>query len=579
MPGDYLAVKVFKRGVVGSAEVVRLLAGWKKTVIGGTFGAVEDESTVATISMQLATEYYAADGTRKLFALAQGTTEGTNFDIFEYDEATDAWAIASGTHDFKANPQNMSGFLHVVGTNGAPYLCVYGVMPASNNYAVAVYDGTSWTRYDTGETGGGAGLLSGALVAHEGLLWWCIQTNNTGTVSFNPVNQASSRILLPSPTPDTYSICLFFKLGKRLFLMRGQNASGEGGIVYELVLGAWTIVEDYTTETLLNYLRGGLGYGADAIFRISDTKNLLIARAHSLTTGTSATGLVAYVIELAAGVLSWTDVTDPVIPAYLRVGSSLGDPTYYTCFGITDTEQDPTTPEFYLYFNSDWDLDGTSWGMFQITDDATEMVLLPTPEIDNSYLPCRKTGYLGGGQTSYYPTGLSISIMETDTDPLGVIIKFRCDGDPLVVPHGSVTAGPFEVGETMTSSSGGSATILYTDGSEVRLGGVTGLFNDTDTITQTTGTNSGANATQNDDSSGRTANRTVKVRYVDSYGVPVTQGTLIAGTISGGSATLNGNDIENVTADPTIEYSVTWDFITDGVPNVTRVNLKLEIVR
>jgi hypothetical protein len=67
------------------------------------------------------------------------------------------------------------------------------------------------------------------------------------------------------------------------------------------------------------------------------------------------------------------------------------------------------------------------------------------------------------------------------------------------VDHGTVTGGPFEAGETVTSTSGGSGTIsLVANGSSLGLQiiGTTGNFNDGDTLTQTTGTNAGANATQ-----------------------------------------------------------------------------------
>jgi hypothetical protein len=69
------------------------------------------------------------------------------------------------------------------------------------------------------------------------------------------------------------------------------------------------------------------------------------------------------------------------------------------------------------------------------------------------------------------------------------------------VNHGAVTGGPFQVGEILTSTSGGSGQIVSVDlnsPNQMSLRSVTGSFNDTDTLT---GGTSGATATQSGASS------------------------------------------------------------------------------
>jgi hypothetical protein len=63
--------------------------------------------------------------------------------------------------------------------------------------------------------------------------------------------------------------------------------------------------------------------------------------------------------------------------------------------------------------------------------------------------------------------------------------------------HGAVANGPFEVGQTITSTSGGTATIAAVPGTtQTTINAVAGAFNAGGTLTQTTGPNAGATAVQ-----------------------------------------------------------------------------------
>jgi hypothetical protein len=175
----------------------------------------------------------------------------------------------------------------------------------------------------------------------------------------------------------------------------------------------------------------------------------------------------------------------------------------------------------------------------------------------------------------------------------GMELRSRLYGDPLVVPHGAISPGggaaQFDVGETLTSSSGGSATILESKPTtgEVRLFDVTGTFLNGDTLTMTTGPNSGANATQSAASSGGLADKTVRFRYfldnTRTLGVPATGiCTLVPGSNNKGS--IVGNEVQGLIAEYLLGINpgtidVEWDFLTDGVAEAAVAAVKLEVVR
>jgi len=210
---------------------------------------------------------------------------------------------------------------------------------------------------------------------------------------------------------------------------------------------------------------------------------------------------------------------------------------------------------------------------------SREFQVLEATEIDNQWYP-PINAFSGGSHVTHYPGGLQVQVRYSTAVVAGMELTFRCNGDELFVNHGGVTGGSgnFEIGETITSTSGGSGTIhLVPSSTQVKIVAVTGSFNDTDTLTQTTG--SGGTATQSGASTGLSADKTVRFRFINSFGVPATLCTLTSGSATGGSATVVGNEVQNVTADPTIVYTVTWNFAANGISNATRLNVQAEIER
>jgi hypothetical protein len=83
----------------------------------------------------------------------------------------------------------------------------------------------------------------------------------------------------------------------------------------------------------------------------------------------------------------------------------------------------------------------------------------------------------------------------------GFVTHGAVTGAPGVISinHGAIggTGGPFQVGTTMTSTSGGTGTIAQVvDATTLILTGVVGAFNGGGLLTQTTGANAGSTATQ-----------------------------------------------------------------------------------
>jgi len=72
------------------------------------------------------------------------------------------------------------------------------------------------------------------------------------------------------------------------------------------------------------------------------------------------------------------------------------------------------------------------------------------------------------------------------------------------------------------------------------------------------------------------SDKTVKLYFSTSEQDPVGQCTL-TGSVTGGSATRNGNQVENVDANGSTTYTCIWDTVTDGLYAGARVTLKATI--
>ena len=164
-----------------------------------------------------------------------------------------------------------------------------------------------------------------------------------------------------------------------------------------------------------------------------------------------------------------------------------------------------------------------------------------------------------------------------------------------ILSHGLVNNGPFEVGETVTGGTSGATGVVTRAredwngyGTYIALTSIaTGPFVSGEVMT---GGTSGATATTSTGELvglGGGATHTVRFRYhlgagPTGVGTPNSAGgicTLIAGSATGGSSIVNGNDVENVTADNRTVYAAEWDFVTDGITKAQVIKVKAEAVR
>jgi hypothetical protein len=577
VPGDYLAVSNVDRGGAGGnpVQVVRLVGGWKSENLGSTFGFDDGPSTVWT-NVSNVVEYMAADGSPKVFAVAHS---GTVPQLYEFNFDTETWSFLANLGEGQVI-QNGSGFVHVTGSDGQPYLVILYRTSGSLGLFTR-YNGTSVTQHFSG-----FGLIGQAFwsIAYKGVVYFKDQStsgsNDSLFYAFDPVTLAISFSSYAPFFQRSLGADALFTIGKRLFYVTSDQATNNAQVI-EFVAGSWVGLGALAG---LTKWRPSSSQARRAWFPISDTKTLLIGP--GLSTGAASAvwdGVIATLAEIVAGTITFTDVTDPVIPSFLRGPSSVGAGAIFGVYGcqqVIDNELTPGTPQFFMYFNpSVYSTNNNQWSLWQITDETAEMQLVETTEVNGDFsMPYSRPS---GSQWSHYPTGLRIMIRDNAQGTGGALITYRCNGDPLVVNHGAVAGGPFEAGETMTSSSGGSATIdLVPSGTQVQLVAVTGTFLAGDTLTQTTGAAAGANATQNGASTGYLSDKTVRFRFVDTFGVPIGLCTLLSGSATGGTSAVSGaNDVINVLADRTIVYTVVWDFLSDGVPNASRLNVQAEIVR
>ena len=484
MAGAYLLCRQFDFTAGPSpAEVGIVRGGLFYERIGNTFGTRHNNAVVNTYrAPNKAVQYFSAAGGEVLFALAETGTTGR---IWSFDGVS-TWSVAHDPGSGTGGDQ-VEGFLHVTGSDGLPYLVHTARSTPINGIGRARYDGTSWVNDIQGfgvsiQTISYAhkGIVHSKLFRTSGGSWeWSLYDVVTRALSFQTVNPAGGNL---SGCP------VYFTLGDRLFMLAAESGAS-GGITLEFVLGSWI---ENTSAAAAQWFGANNSSSSHAAFRISDTKVLIIGPGNPAAS-TTATGMVATLCQIVAGVPTYTDVTDPVIPPFLRPGTAVGDPQDYGCYGMTDNDQVPGTPEFFVYFCSDMQATSAAWNLLQVTDELTELQIIDVVQADNSW--SAPALFQGGGQQSFIAGEISGIILDTVQAPLGLRIDYQVFGDP----------GPTD--------------------------------------------------------------KTVAFRFINSFGVPVTIGSLVPGSATGGTSTVVGNEVQSVNADPSIAYSVVWDFLSDGVPD------------
>jgi hypothetical protein len=239
----------------------------------------------------------------------------THFDIVEYDPGTDTWTVAlnavAGSSD-----SAWGGFLPVTGTDGQPYL-VSQVQTTTGGLGWARYDGTSWVL----DSIGFGVTVSRDSFAFQGLIHTRLRRNTGGAeaYTYDPVTRTIASALVPA-FGGPNSVKVFFVLEGRLFRFE-PGTSASGASIWEWTLGTWVANATRPLIWGANNTRAGI-----AVFRISDSKCLMIAPGNSGGQNLTADGMYAALITIVGGVLTFTDVTDPVVPPFLRGGTTVGTP-------------------------------------------------------------------------------------------------------------------------------------------------------------------------------------------------------------------------------------------------------------
>lgn len=467
--------------------------------------------------------------------------------------------------------------LYCVWTSEGPYLCYgYGGGSTSSCY-FAKYDGSSWTQGAFSSMSLNA--VFGNSFAFGGYLWFIGNVGNS-LARFDPVSMTTTLFSTPWPS-GVVSGCLHGFKG-RVFAAGLTSATGSGTAkIWELVGSSWTELHDFTS-----YRNGGAqDNSSSAKFFVDGSGDLFLLFPlynidDSDVGSTSADGTILFRIVASSTPLSSIAVThlnsstygaspNGTLPTILRPGGSNATAYHYWQV-MVDSDTNPASPDVYLLCRDNSESTG-SWLSYKWNGYNTAMSAEGSFPATDTRLP---DSPYGGGDRWFTAGQLSIHLSDAVPVIGGQSPKFRAYGDALTIQHGTVTNGPFALGDLVQQSSPSSAsgTVTFVDSGSgvIRLGGVSGTFANGATITVTAGSKS---ATISAVPTGGGADYTVKFYFDPDRGIPKTQAQL-TGTATGGSAQRSGNDIINVTADDGVtEYGgAKWAFTGQGVYSGDRVS-------
>lgn len=305
-----------------------------------------------------------------------------------------------------------------------------------------------------------------------------------GTIINSPVASPSRNLCHSS----------IFSLDDRVFLI-GPNIGNSSGFanvnnVEEFALGAWNHrdqdgwTHNFNGDT--DGITGRDGPNALGILRLGDAA-YIFGGGNNLSTATADSGLLCIKITIPTpgGATVKTDLTDPVIPASLRPligGSSLGATALHCVIaGFVDDQTDPENPVGYVIWSPQPMLGNVQPStLFRFNGEGVPMTQIGVIQGDSRFAyPDAPTG---SGAYFYAPPssnplldGYLQSVGEAGS--LGVKLNYRLAGDPMLLEcvdndvrltHGVVTAGPFVVGELVTSTAdGATGTVTAVNANDV----------------------------------------------------------------------------------------------------------------
>ncbi|RMG95873.1 MAG: hypothetical protein D6706_11250 [Chloroflexi bacterium] len=160
-----------------------------------------------------------------------------------------------------------------------------------------------------------------------------------------------------------------------------------------------------------------------AALKVSDNSVLLFGAGRpSGAAGSGNPGLECAHLQISAGALTETRVTDTVVPPFLRAPATPGNSFRYSVQAFSDTLANPGSPEHYLWFDPDAD-SPSSLTLLKATDSATELQIIGTSQITNSWAP--PGGQPSDPSTIWTPGEVSIMIVNTQPHAQGLQITYR----------------------------------------------------------------------------------------------------------------------------------------------------------
>lgn len=490
--------------------------------------------------------------------------------FYHYDAASGDWNSVSTP--VAANRFSMRAGPIVMPVNGVPTMVAFtsSTTGGATVHIITSTDGTTWNA-----TSGLATSLTdadnfawGELIVGS-LLYLLVGDTTSGTTWLLGLNPAAGTVSQTNLITAGVARSNFFDHAQvvhngRHYVLGSGTGNTERPAVYEFDGASFTLRWEPSTTSMATRVSG-----ADAKWALFTDGSDMYVLANFDGDNTGVLNWHCYKLTESGGNLSEMDITSTVLPAGLRAPNAISQDEGWGV--VVDLEANPGgVPEIYLYRRADG-VAATPWQVYQWNGDSTLIGNAGAPDdVGGSAKDAMPFNVLGSGKVFWSSGELDIIIEGVAPALGGQTVSFRCYAGPTVLEHGSVTGGPFVVGETITGgTSGATAEVVSVGAAVLHVKNVSGgPFVNGETVTG--GTSSASTPLTEDPSGG---DQTVDV---DFYWSVEGEAPQTAATLSGPSAgSLVGTQIQGLTADydGTTLYTVKWETQTDSVVNGARAVL------
>jgi archaellum component FlaG (FlaF/FlaG flagellin family) len=565
----------------GSAQVYDILTG---TTLGSQVGAnFSTLETASNIFMRPGCTYCEFLG--KEYVIQGNTVRERN------QGGTGVWgAIYTNV---QAGPTNAHSGLHIIHPNGVPTM-VYGYTRTSggNPYAVSTIDGINFNEILIASANLNTSSNSTGTTYRDALVW-CgggNVTGGTGQSAYFDFSTLTGVVTLTGGSAYTGGVhtdlCV---ASNNLFLVRipNQTATTQWDVL-RWGGSSWTGFGATLTGAQIDNVPN-IG-GGPCLFEDPATGDLV-----AIVPGqnpSSQVGEFFFRIEDLTDTATVTDISATVLQAKYRPtgGSGSAGAQWYS---MVDNDTDPTTPIVYLFRSPGNGLNGTyrvfQWNGFGglISNPVTASTTDGATSISTDFSICN------------FKDGIGERIPTVLASPTGQGARAELGVSAILLTHGAVTSGPFNLNETITGAGGATATLLIDNtGSLVVFATNSTAFINGEVITGTGGAFATLSAGPSNTSAPPTevgggtkryfqvygdTPSTVSIRlYVNATeGAPDVQGTIVSVTSESGTPattpSVTGNAIINLTPDLGVGlWSLVHNATADGfvVGDVYEVALK-----